>query len=203
MSLLVVTAYLAWQARDEAIRASAKVDLQTQQLRAVAAQAAAQAEGNFIPGLATPLPPPSASSASASLPAPAPVPTAHITAPVSTASSVPPVQSSAPAGSASVPAVPSSPILTPLQKRVKEAPALGTVKEHVSDQGFVTLSAGAKNGVKEGMKFDLRRDASVVGRVTITIVEQEESIADVDPKSVPEGVKIQTGDEMISVVMVQ
>lgn len=75
------------------------------------------------------------------------------------------------------------------------------MKEAVADQGFVTLDVGKKAGLKEGLKFDLRRDAAVVGRVTITIAEDGEAVADVDPKTIPQGIKVQAGDELISVVL--
>jgi hypothetical protein len=93
------------------------------------------------------------------------------------------------------------PLLTPLQRRVKDSPAVGKVKEAVAEQGFVALDVGSKSGLKKGLKLDLRREASIVGRVTVTDVEESESIADLDLKSIPEGVKIQPGDELISVVL--
>jgi hypothetical protein len=109
----------------------------------------------------------------------------------------------APAGSLPSAPVIAEAVLTPLQRRVKDAPSIGAVKEFVADQGFVTLAAGTKNGLKEGMKFDLRREASVVGRVTITMAEEAEAIADLDSKSVPAGMTVKAGDELISVVLPQ
>jgi hypothetical protein len=201
LALLIITSYLAWQARDESIKAGTKVDLQTRQFREIVAQAAAQqASPNLVPGLVTPLSAPL--GASTSLPSlPSASPAASVTVPAPTPA---PAMTTAPAGSApSVPAAPVEAPLTPLQRRVKDAPSIGTVKEYVAEQGFVTLAAGKKNGIKEGMKFDLRRDASVVGRVTISIAEDSEAVADLDPKSVPAGVTVKTGDEIIAVVLAQ
>lgn len=118
----------------------------------------------------------------------------------------PPAEKPAATASAGSPApsvatVPSTPLLTPLQRRIKDSPSIGRVKEAVADQGFVTLDVGKKAGLKEGLKFDLRRDAAVVGRVTITIAEDGEAVADVDPKTIPQGIKVQAGDELISVVL--
>ena len=109
------------------------------------------------------------------------------------------------AGSPSAPPLPSiaDVPLTPLQRRVKSSPSLGKVKEYQPDQGFVVLSAGSKQGLKEGVKLDLRRDAAIVGRIKITSVEESESVADVEFKSVPEGVTLQQGDEIIGVVLAQ
>ena len=91
--------------------------------------------------------------------------------------------------------------LTPAQRLVKSAPSIGKVKEFVPDQGFVVLSAGTKQGVSAGLKFDIRRDASIVGRVKITSADDNEAVADVDFKSVPAGVSIREGDEIIGVVL--
>jgi len=201
LALLIITSYLAWQARDESIKAGTKVDLRTRQFREIVAQAAAQqASPNLVPGLVTPLSAPSGASPSLPL-LPSASPAASVTVPAPTPA---PAMTTAPAGSApSVPAAPVEAPLTPLQRRVKDAPSIGTVKEYVAEQGFVTLAAGKKNGIKEGMKFDLRRDASVVGRVTISIAEDSEAVADLDPKSVPAGVTVKTGDEIIAVVLAQ
>lgn len=199
IALLIVTSYLAWQARDESVKASTKVDLQTRQFREIVAQVAAQqASPNLVPGLVTPL----STSATGLPPLPLSPATASVTPPAASAPVPPAVASSAPAGSAPlVAAPPTNAPLTPLQRRVKDAPSIGAVKEYVAEQSFVTLAAGKKNGLKEGMKFDLRRDAAVVGRVTISIAEDTEAVADLDPQSVPAGVTVKTGDEIISVVL--
>jgi hypothetical protein len=136
------------------------------------------------------------SPAPAATPSPAPVAAAKPTTP-------PPAPTVGAAGSPAptVAAAPSMPLLTPLQRRIKDSPAIAKVKEAVPDQGFVTLDAGTKAQLKAGLKFDLRRDSAVVGRVTISAVEENEAVADVDPKTIPEGVKVQAGDEVISVVL--
>ena len=99
-----------------------------------------------------------------------------------------------------VPAAPDAP-LTPAQRLVKSAPSIAKVKEFVADQGFVVLSSGSKQGIKAGTKFDIRRDASVVGRIAITSVDETESVADIDVRSVPTGVTVRPGDEIIGVVL--
>jgi len=143
LALLIITSYLAWQARDESIKAGTKVDLQTRQFREIiAAQAAAQqASPNLVPGLVTPLSAPSAPSTSLP-PLPSEPPAASITSPAPTPG---PAMTTAPAGSApSAPAVPTDAPLTPLQRRVKDAPSIGAVKEYVAEQGFVTLAAARR-----------------------------------------------------------
>lgn len=232
--LIAVTAYLSWQAQQEASKASAKVDQFTQQQRAVAS-AQAEASASLVPGLATPMsmpaPAPSASSLPplpaappAAAPAPvvasapvqaiaaAPVPSVPSAAPAPVASKpsspglTPATPVSRPAGSAPIAVAPAPspmPLITPLQRRVKDSPALGKVKEALMEQGFVALDVGSKNGLKAGLKLDLRRDSAIVGRVTVTSVEEGEAIADLDVKSIPPGVKVQPGDELISIVLAQ
>lgn len=209
LALIAVTAYLAWQAQQEASKANAKVDQFTQQQKAVAA-AQAEASASLVPGLATPMPMAAPAPSASSLP---PLPAAPTPAPARMpalpgplpAVAEPPIQTaSRPAGSpaATVAPAPSDmPQLTPLQRRVKSSPALGKVKEALIEQGFVALDVGSKSGVKAGMKLDLRRDSAIVGRITVTSVEEGESIADLDLKSVPAGVKVQVGDELISIVL--
>ncbi len=192
LALLGATAYLAMQARDEAVKANVKMDLFTQQQRAVAAQNAAEVQ----------MPPPEA---------PKPAPTITTSTAPKTASlpaGSPPTAASNPlTASAGSPAVAEAPApaaieapLTPAQRLVKSAPAIAKVKEFVADQGFVVLSAGSKQGLSEGVKFDLRRDASVVGRIKISSVDDMESVANLDFKSVPAGVTVQAGDEVIGMV---
>jgi hypothetical protein len=90
--------------------------------------------------------------------------------------------------------------MTPLQRHVKESPALGKVVEAVPDQGFVVLDTTSKQNVKAGMLFDLRRDAAIVGRVTVSAVEDTGTVANLDPKSLPAGISVQAGDEVIAVI---
>lgn len=138
-------------------------------------------------------------------PATAPAPAVASTpAPAAPAPAAPPSAPAAGTAGGPAPAIappPTAPLFTPLQRRIKDSPALAKVKEAVADQGFVTLDAGTKAGLKQGLKFDLRRDAAVVGRVTISVVEESEAVADLDPRSVPAGMTVQAGDELISVVL--
>ena len=162
------------------------------------------------PPLPGPMPAPgSAKKVEAPAPASPPAPAVASTpAPATSAPAGTPAAPPAPpsAGTAGGPAPalappPTAPLFTPLQRRIKDSPALAKVKEAVADQGFVTLDAGTKAGLKQGLKFDLRRDAAVVGRVTISVVEDSEAVADIDPRSVPAGMTVQAGDELISVVL--
>jgi len=194
LALLGATAYLAMQARDEAVKANVKMDLFTQQQRAVAAQN--QSAEVQLPPPEAPKPAPVAitSAPAGSLPAGSPT-VASPVRPLTAAAGSPAVVDS-PARAPIAAEVP----LTPGQRLVKNAPSIAKVKEFVADQGFVVLSAGSKQGLSEGVKFDLRRDASIVGRIKISSVDDLESIANLDFKSVPAGVTVQAGDEVIGMV---
>ena len=213
--LIAITAWLAFQANEESKKANAKMDRLTAQ---------ATSMGSFQPDLAA--------SSGSMLPAPVVTPAAQASQTPSSSvslSSVPAAQPSAPvvpppvmsqaggneptAASLAKEALPSTTPaavpaaapgqLTPLQKRVKESPSLGEVQDFVAEHGFVTFKVVEDSGLKPGMKFDLRRDSAVVGRITIEAIEGTEVIANLDPKSVPAGVAVQKGDDIISVVMVQ
>lgn len=85
-----------------------------------------------------------------------------------------------------------------LQVKIKGLPSIAKVKSFNPDYGFVELDAGKNKNLETGMHFDIRRDAMIVGKVTIgDTIEDGSSIADVDPKSVPVGVVLQPGDEII------
>ena len=205
LALLGATAYLALQARDEAVKANVKMDLLTQQQRTATSQnvevqlppSEPVAAATPAPVAVAPAPVVEAPTAKASRPAGS-APVAQALAPDSkpmTAAAGSPALTAAP-----VPAAPDAP-LTPAQRLVKNAPSIAKVKEFVADQGFVVLSSGSKQGIKAGTKFDIRRDASVVGRIAITSVDETESVADIDVRSVPTGVTVRPGDEIIGVVL--
>lgn len=101
-------------------------------------------------------------------------------------------------------AAPAPPPLTPLQKQIVALPTIAKVKQFEKDAGFVIISAGKSQRITKGTQFDLRRENSVVGRIIIgDTIEDDESVGDLDPASVPAGVTVQAGDEVIQVVSAQ
>ena len=108
---------------------------------------------------------------------------------------------------ATPPAAPVLPIpapapLTELQKRIIAMPTIAKVKEYQADAGFVVITAGKSQRISKGTQFDLRRENAVIGRITVgDIIEDAESIADLDSKSVPAGVTVKVDDEVIQVVV--
>ena len=201
--LLGVTGYLAWEGQQEARGAR-------QQLEFIKSQQQAQVDAGAGP--ATPLMRPPQPGQVAATPTPAPTqPPAVVNTPPSGLVRQPPALantlSPAPPGSASLPpaspvlAVPAPPPLTALQKQIIAMPTIAKVKQFEKDAGFVIIGAGKNQRVSTGTMFDLRRENAVVGRITIgDTIEDEESVGDLDPKSVPAGVVVQVGDEVIQVV---
>jgi len=62
---------------------------------------------------------------------------------------------------------------------------------------FVVLNLGDRNGVLNNAEMLVKRGAQLVGKVRITSVEPSSSIADIVSNSVPHGLTIQPGDNVI------
>ena len=208
--LLGVTGYLAWEGQQEARGAR-------QQLEFIKNQQQAQVDAGAVPATSMIRPPSPGQIAAAPISpppppvvAPAPAPLAKSKAPITAPAPKPAVASltPTPAGSpASVPpaapalSVPTPAPLTPLQKQIMSMPTIAKVKQFEKDAGFVIISAGKSQRVSKGTQFDLRRENAVVGRITIgDTIEDDESVGDLDPATVPTGVIVQAGDEVIQVV---
>jgi hypothetical protein len=207
--LVAITGYLAFDAQQEARDVRAEVDMLKRQTQAQIAAGAVPA------GQIRSMPPP-AGQLSASIPAPAfnpPITSQNVpplnrpsvispNAPVVTApASQPGTPGVTPSlGGAQTPAAPSAAPMTPLQAQVQGMPALGKVTNYNSEGGFVIINAGGRQGIAQGAKFDLRRASSVVGRITISTVEDAEAVGDLDPRSVPAGVTVEIGDDVIQLV---
>lgn len=196
--LLGATGYLAWQGHQEARGAR-------QQLEFFKSQQQAQANGGpMVSGIVPPPQPGQVAATPVTAPPPPavnPVPAAKsAAAPSGTLASAPPGPASLPPASPVLPA-PTPPPLTPLQKQIMAMPTIAKVKQFEKDAGFVIISAGKSQRIATGSMFDLRRENAVVGRITVgDTIEDEEAVADLDPKSVPAGVVVQAGDEVIQVV---
>jgi hypothetical protein len=89
------------------------------------------------------------------------------------------------------------PPLTPQQQQAKFAPAIARVSEYKPDYGFVVVTAGATRKLEKGMNFALRHDGFIVGRIKISDVDENSAVGDLDAKSVPDGVTITVGDDVI------
>ena len=198
--LLCITGYLAWEGQDAKRGAMNEVELlkRKQEAREVAS-----------PNVSSMMPLPSAPAASITPPAPGAI--AAPSPPSITAPSPPSIAatSSLPGGGLTVPTSIrtaeakgiNTNTLTPLQKQVQDAKPIAKVKTVVKEQGFVIIDAGSKQGIQKGLAFDIRRGDAVLAKVRVTeTVEENESVADLDLASIPAGVSIEPGDEIIQPV---
>lgn len=88
--------------------------------------------------------------------------------------------------------------LTPLQKKIREAPAIAKVIDVNEGLGFIVIDAGSSKGIEEGSRFNIRRDKFIVAEVEIYKVENaDSSIGNIDSSKKPPGISIRKGDEVI------
>lgn len=187
-ALIGLTAYVAWEANVEARIARKEVlmfrEKQNEQLAAGARPAPT------IQDSIAPPPPPSPAPAVAISPPPQATERATVSisaAPEPTQSSLPPPQPAA----APIP-------LTAQQSQLLSLPAIAKVKEAFPNDGFVLIDAGSRKQLTAGMQFDIRRGASLIARVTLTSsIEENEAIADIQPRTLSPGVTPRSGDEIV------
>lgn len=88
--------------------------------------------------------------------------------------------------------------MTPLQKKVTAAAMIGKVVDVKPEYGFVVVNAGSGNNLREEQEFALRRGTYIVGRIRVSSVEDvASSIANIVQGSVPTGMEVLPGDEVI------
>jgi hypothetical protein len=88
--------------------------------------------------------------------------------------------------------------LTPLQKKIREAPSIAKVIDVNEGLGFIVIDAGSSKGIEEGSRFNIRRDKFIVAEVEIYKVENaDSSIGNIDSSKKPPGISIRKGDEVI------
>lgn len=185
-SLLGVMAWLMLDARSDAKGARNQLDLMRRQQggqpQAGISDPAMDAKENqlLMEQMKKGTPPPVVSSA----PVPAP--------PRPSALSGSPAVSAALQAAAAAP-----PPMTPRQRQILAAPALAEVKRYERDYGFVVITAGAGRKIEKGMGFAIRRGNAIIGRVKVTEVEDASAVADLDSRTVPAGVIVEVGDEVI------
>lgn len=89
------------------------------------------------------------------------------------------------------------PPLTPTQRMILAAPAIAKITEYIPDSGFVVINAGSTRKLEKGMIFAIRRGNAIIGRVKVTGLEEGNAIADLPSKTIPQGVTIEVGDDVI------
>ncbi|TDU73193.1 hypothetical protein EI77_01661 [Prosthecobacter fusiformis] len=193
--LLCVTGYLAWEGQQEIKGLKKERDFERQQR--LAEQTASPAQESLIP-----LP----TAATSITPPPTP---GTIASPEPRPEELMAGASTLPGGGLTVPKSVmeaeaqgiSTNTLTPLQKMVLAAQPVAKIKTVVREQGFIIIDAGSAQGIAKGQKYEIRRANAVLGKVTVTdSVEATEAVADLDFASIPSGVTLEPGDELIAPV---
>jgi len=87
--------------------------------------------------------------------------------------------------------------LSELQKKIAEAASLAEVLQIEQEYGFVVISAGEGSGVSVGQEFALRREHYLVGKVVVAEVKEGTAVANLVEGSVPVGIEIAAGDQVI------
>lgn len=193
-SLLGVIVWLMIDARSDAKGVRNQLELMRRQQAGLGgsdatldAQETRLIEEQMKKSVALPVPP-----SPAVVPAPPPSPiTLPPTANPSPLSSNPAVSAALQAAAAAPPP------MTPRQRQIMGAPPIAEVKEYARDYGFAVITSGAGRKIEKGMGFAIRRGNAIIGRVKVTEVEDGSAVVDVDPRSIPPGVIIETGDEVI------
>lgn len=204
--LLGVTAYLAWEGQQAKREAYKEVEFWRQQKQARETADPAASERVVLPAASITPPPAPAPAAAPSSPTTPGVPKPGALADDDEDSPIMAGTSALPGGGLTVPKSVleaekrgiETNTLTAAHKNVMAAKAVGRVKLVVKEQGFLVLDAGSDKGIAKGQKYEIRRDSAVLGKVTISdSVEPAEAVADMDLSSVPPGVNIEPGDEII------
>lgn len=191
IALVGVMAWLVIDSRSQARGAKNQLDLLRRHQDATVT--AVQADEKELAALESQLLAEQASRKAAALPAPGSL------APTSPIPSVPASTiGSSPAVTAALQAAAAAPMpLTPRQRQIAASPSLAEVKHYEKDYGFVAITAGTARKIEVGMGFAIRRGNAIIGRVKVTEVEDGSAVASVDSRSVPPGVIIEVGDEVI------
>lgn len=199
--LLCITSYLAWEGQQEIKGLKREHEFEKEKLEAE--KAARPDQSSLVPLPTTPAasitPPPPPAPGTIAVAPPAAEPPAEIMAGAGTL----------PGGGLTIPKSVaeaeakgiSTNTLTPVQKQVLAAQPIARVKTVVKEQGFVVLDSGSKAGITKGQKFEIRRANAVLAKVTVTdAIEENECVADLDFASIPAGVSVEPGDEIIAPV---
>ncbi|MGK0184802.1 MAG: hypothetical protein ACI9R3_000576 [Verrucomicrobiales bacterium] len=88
--------------------------------------------------------------------------------------------------------------LTPLQKQVRDAPAIGRIKTVQADEGFVVLDSGLDQNLQSGMNLAVRRQYYIVAKLIVgETIDTSESVANIAPNTIPTGITLREGDAVI------
>lgn len=191
--LLAITGYLAWEGQQEIKGLKKEMDFERQQRQAEQTASPDQDSRVILPTVASSsiTPPPAPGTVAVEPEEPAEIMAGAGTLPGGGLTVPKSVMDAEAKGI-------STNTLTPLQKQILAAPAVAKVKMVVREQGFIIIDAGLGKGMMKGQKYEVRRASSILAKVTLTdAIEENEAVADLDFASIPAGVSLEPGDEII------
>jgi hypothetical protein len=210
-ALIGLIAYVAWEANVEA-RVARKEVLMFREQQNEQYAAGARPLPSILEGVTSSAPPPPPLPVAAETPitgaapkgTPAIIPPRTPTPSINGATVSISPDSAAPALPSTLPppAEPVTPVpLTAQQSQLLSLPAIAKVKQAFPNDGFVLIDSGSRKQLTAGMQFDIRRGASLIARITLTdSIEEDEAIADIQPRTLSPGVTPKPGDEIVQAV---
>jgi len=82
--------------------------------------------------------------------------------------------------------------------KVSDLPTIGKVADYQRDYGFVVMRSAPSRKIEKGQRFAIRRGKALLAKIGVTEVEEDGSaVANVDAKSMPIGVTIEVGDDVV------
>ncbi|TLD68609.1 hypothetical protein FEM03_22085 [Phragmitibacter flavus] len=200
IALFSVMGYLIYEQRNEATALKNEFELLRRQQNPAAvnerdleiakleSQILAQQQSEQSPSSLPPLNPPPTTATAGNLPPLSPPPSMQSPQQQLGGPIVPP---------GGVPAPIAPPPLTARQRQILAAPPIGKVTEYQQEYGFVVISANAAMKVETSMTFAIRREQNIIGRIKVTSVDEGSTIADILPNTVPPGITVVVGDDII------
>lgn len=206
-ALISLIAYVAWEANVEARAARNEVLMFREQQNELYA-AGARPLPSLLDGVTSSVPPPPPApppAAETPIIGAAPAGAQAVISPPSaktgmaTVSITPDAASTLEPAALPPPAAPVTPVpLTAQQSRLLSLPAIAKVKEAFPNDGFVLIDSGSRKQLTPGMQFDIRRGSALIARITLTdSIEEDEAIADIQPRTLSPGVTPKAGDEIV------
>lgn len=104
-------------------------------------------------------------------------------------------------GTGATPNPPREPQLTELERKVLRAPSIATVQVYDADYNVMQISAGSEIGLREGVELSVRRDQFLLGTLRITAVEEGASAGEMILDTMPAGLVVEAGDEVIQKIV--
>jgi hypothetical protein len=92
------------------------------------------------------------------------------------------------------------PLLTDVQNTIATAPVLANITEANTQYSFVVMDAGENKNISVGDTYSIRREHMIIGEAVIDTVEPAAAVANVKASSVPAGLVIQKGDQVVEFV---